>query len=419
MKKFVLFCFLLLVVFTASSQKVYFIYLQSETDQPFFVKQNDKLFSSTSSGYLILSKLRDSVYNFSIGFPQNKWPEQNFSVSINAKNHGYLLKNFGEKGWGLFDLQTLAVQMAAIRQLGVEQKTSAFTDILARSADDPTLKEKQVQPKAEEKKPEIISEAVVKKEEPKPEEKKPEIIPDAVVKKEEVKQDHADQEVIKKEEPRQEEKKPGTIPEAIVKEEPTKKEEIKLIPQTNYERTIVTKRSESSNVEGFGLVFTDKYGSGIVDTIRLIIPNPKQVVAEIKQEPKEEKKFLELMPDTSTKENIDSKKENGSVLGSSKSLLANHCKEGATEDDFYKLRKKMAAVTTDETMISEARKYFKGKCFTTGQLKNLSSLFLNDAGKYKFFDEAYLYTSDVENFSSLQSELKEDYYINRFKAMLK
>jgi len=46
-------------------------------------------------------------------------------------------------------------------------------------------------------------------------------------------------------------------------------------------------------------------------------------------------------------------------------------------------------------------------------------LFLNESGKYKFFDEAYLYTSDVENFSALQSELKDDYYINRFKAMLK
>src|SRR5436190_15461500 len=111
MKKFVLFCFLLLVIFTASSQKVYFIYLQSETDQPFFVKQNDKLFSSTSSGYLILSKLRDTVYNFSVGFPQNQWPEQKFAVTISKKDHGYIVKNFGSKGWGLFDLQTMGVQM--------------------------------------------------------------------------------------------------------------------------------------------------------------------------------------------------------------------------------------------------------------------------------------------------------------------
>ena len=96
----------------ASSQKVYFVYLQSEADQPFFVKMNEKINSSTGSGYLILSKLHDSSYNFSVGFPQNKWPEQNFSISVDKKDHGYLLKNFGDKGWGLFDLQTLAIQMS-------------------------------------------------------------------------------------------------------------------------------------------------------------------------------------------------------------------------------------------------------------------------------------------------------------------
>jgi hypothetical protein len=79
----------------------------------------------------------------------------------------------------------------------------------------------------------------------------------------------------------------------------------------------------------------------------------------------------------------------------------------------------MAAETTDDNMITEARKYFKTKCFTTAQLKNLGTLFLNDAGKYKFFDAAYTYVSDADQFSSLQSELKDEYYINRFKAMLK
>ena len=51
-------------------------------------------------------------------------------------------------------------------------------------------------------------------------------------------------------------------------------------------------------------------------------------------------------------------------------------------------------------------------------IKNLSTLFLNDDGKYKFFDAAYTHVSDPENFSSLAAELKDEYYINRFKAML-
>src|SRR6266705_1571223 len=94
-------CFLFaMVAFTTSAQKVYFIYLQSETSQPFVVKMDEKIYSSTASGYLILSKLRDSLYNFSIGFPQNKLPGQNFSIAIRRKDYGYLVKNFAEKGWG-------------------------------------------------------------------------------------------------------------------------------------------------------------------------------------------------------------------------------------------------------------------------------------------------------------------------------
>jgi hypothetical protein len=79
----------------------------------------------------------------------------------------------------------------------------------------------------------------------------------------------------------------------------------------------------------------------------------------------------------------------------------------------------MAALNGNEEMIDAAKKYFKGVCFSTAQIKNLSTLFLDDAGKYSFFDAAYKYVSDIENFASLQSELKDPYYINRFKAMLR
>ena len=156
---------------TAFSQKVYFVYLQSETEQPFYVKMNGKIHSSSASGYLILSKLRDSTYNFTVGFPQNKWPEQNFSVAVNKKDHGYLLKNFGEKGWGLFDLQTLSVQMAVSGSAKIEEKkieenkdVSVFTEILSKAADDPSLKEKPAQPKIEEKKTEVVMQENVSKE---------------------------------------------------------------------------------------------------------------------------------------------------------------------------------------------------------------------------------------------------------------
>jgi hypothetical protein len=78
----------------------------------------------------------------------------------------------------------------------------------------------------------------------------------------------------------------------------------------------------------------------------------------------------------------------------------------------------MASKTNDETMIDEAKKYFRYGCFSTGQIKNLSVLFLTASGKYQFFDAAHRHISDLDEFSTLQSELKDEYYLKRFKALI-
>ena len=450
----------------ASSQKVYFVYIQTESEQPFFVKMNDKIQSSTASGYIILAKLVDSTYNFSIGFPQNKWPEQNFSVAIGKKDHGYLLKNFNEKGWGLFDLQTLAVQMAIGGKANIEEKpkldnkdVSAFTEILSKAADDPSLKEKPVLPKIEERKTDVAVQEVIKKEEPKAEIKndpvvaKPiEVVETVIVKNEESKTEGKEvvipkpvqtneQPVAKKEEVKIEAKeqvavKPVEIlDQPIVKQEESKVElkeqppatqveEEKIVTTELYKVSQVKKWSESSTTEGFGLVFIDDYDNGMKDTIRLVIPNPKPVVAIIKEEPKEEKKFLDI---NTAKPELSAVPEENKVtevvavveLPVEKGVLKNSCNAVATESDFFKLRKRMAAAENDDAMIAEAKKVFKTKCFNTAQVKNLSTLFLNDEGKYNFFDAAYKYVSDMESFHSLQVEMKDEYYTTRFKAMLR
>jgi hypothetical protein len=458
MNKFILCLLFSFTGLVATSQKVYFIYIQSETDQPFFVKMNDKVSSSTGSGYLILSKLRDTSYNFSIGFPQNKWLEQNFSITVNKNDHGYLLKNFGEKGWGLFDLQTLAVQMSSAATKKTEtiitpekKDVSAFTDILSKAADDPSLKEKSVQPKVEEKRPETIIQEVAKKEEPKVEVKEPVItkpvdVEPTVVKKEEpnaeVKQtaivkpiEVAEKPDIKKEEPKVEVKEPVVAKPIDVIEQSVVKGEVKAIPAEEYKKSVITKKSESSTTEGFGLVFLDDLNNGVKDTIRLLIPNPKPIAGVVKEEPKEEKKFLEITtaeipkteqnktqiiePSSVKKEEPIDAKPVTNEIPAVKPMVKNKCVSIADESDFFKLRKKMAAAESDDEMISEANKNFKVKCFTVQQVKSLGSLFLSDAGKYKFFDAAYTFVSDIENFSLLQTELKDEYYINRFKAMLR
>jgi hypothetical protein len=93
-----------------------------------------------------------------------------------------------------------------------------------------------------------------------------------------------------------------------------------------------------------------------------------------------------------------------------------NCKAEASSDDFLKLREKMASSQKDQEMISEAKRVFKHKCFTTDEIRNLSVLFLKDEGKYNFFSAAFPYVSDG-NFDALQDQLTDNYYISRFREM--
>ena len=401
------FCCAVLLVFCSAvfCQKVYFIYAQTESEQPFFVKINEKIYSSAATGYVIISNLKDSSYNIGIGFPQNKWPEQQFLVVIKSKDHGYLLKNFGEKGWGLFDLQSMGVQMAtennpndkALKKEFAE--VSAFTEILSKAANDPSLREKPAFAIAKKEETTANAQHAVVKEEtilskdqaavnpdktqPLPKKEKPQI----VVKKEEV-------------------QKKDIFPDVGKNHIP--KKEVETISKQQYKKSVVVKKSESSTSDGFGLTFIDQYPGGQKDTIEIIIPNPVSTLNNANNQLAEAKK--------NTANNEPPKEVK---LPDVKVLAKNDCSSNASESDFIKLRKKMAGQKTDESMINEAKRGFKAKCYTIEQIKNLGYLFLNEAAKFQFYEAAYPYSNEKNNFKKLQSEFKDTYFIHRFNNLVK
>ena len=195
--------------------------------------------------------------------------------------------------------------------------------------------------------------------------------------------------------------------EELRKQDSIEKAKTQVITEVEYKRSVVKLKSESSTTTGIGLVFLDILSDQSTDTIRLLIPPDIKKTTPV-QSNQEEKKFLDIPP-------VDSV---GKETASKATIKSNNCKSVAVEDDFFKLRKKMAGQNNDDAMISEAKKGFKTKCFSTTQVRNLSALFLTDESKYKFFDAAYQYVSDLENFSTLQTALKDEYFINRFKAMI-
>jgi hypothetical protein len=491
MKKLLLLVFLAGLSLKPFAQKLYFIYLQTENAEPFFIKMDEKITSANAAGYLLIPRLYDSTYHLTVGFNNGKWPEQQFNIPMNQKDHGFLLKDFGNKGWGLFDLQSMAVLMNTqgiagneIKKSVVDPASTGFTKILSKAADDPSLLEKSVEEKPIEKivqKEPVLpaSNTETVKTEPVADKKtdpasKPVVSPDKTQQAEKTTQPVAQSVMTEKmlTEKKEEEKpvqkaeikedkrvqQPDVLSKPVEKTEESatvvsKPAEIptaeKTVTQESYTPSRVQKRSESSTTEGFGLVFTDEYSNGITDTIKVVIPNPKPVakldekpqvkeqekpVQELtekpvikpdeklvqkevrpvgKQEvkPAEEKKFLEFSPVTDSAKMASATNPVGTAN--------KNCVAIATDADFLKLRRRMAASEGDDVMISEARKAFRSKCYSTMQIKNLGVLFLNQEGRYRFFDTAYPFVTDAENYGSLQSELKDEYYIGRFKAMIR
>src|ERR1019366_223905 len=145
-KRLIVFIFILFSVVFAKAQQVHFIYLQTENGQPFYVKLDRNVISSSSAGYLILPKLVDGDYKLSVGFPKKEFPEENFQIIVDKKNEGYLLKNFGEKGWGLFNMQSFAVVMGggtnAPDTVSKNLQSDPFSKMLANVVKDSSILQK-------------------------------------------------------------------------------------------------------------------------------------------------------------------------------------------------------------------------------------------------------------------------------------
>lgn len=442
----------------ARAQKEYFFYFQSDNYSPFFLKINEKVHSSGADGYLILPRLLDSTYTFSIGRIGAQALESRFTVPVNQKDRGFLIRE-SDRRIQLFDLQTLRTiqpqESGSRAGTSFIRKDDPFTRLLALAADDTTLLYVYTEPEkpstetvkapVPKTETETIKDPIRTEEDlavvpPKRDtasrlppvvqetaQQGPVVLPasdsgamaqvqppmkDTVQTRslptEEDEQKEKMKETGKRDEEKEDNKasavKRDTAAAVVATETPTEQ------PRTaGYKKSVVSRRSESSTTEGFGLVFLDSHDAG-VDTIRLLIPNPKFAYQKpAAEEPADTKKFLDVTTETAV---------SGSEETAPPRIAQNACKSVAGNADFLRLRRYMAAKQKEEEMVSEAKKYFRNKCFTTEQVKHLSALFLTDRGKFLFFEAAQKHVADAEGFPSLQSEIRDSYFIDRFKVLV-
>ena len=453
-KRICLIAIILFGTFSLKAQENYFVYLQTENNKPFYARLNNKVISSSASGYLILPKISEGKYDLSIGFPKNEFGEESFTINVEDKSQGYLLKDFGDKGWSLFNLQTLALlspNTSASPAAGVatvtEIKEDPFSQMLASVTKDSTLLRKNMPAQA------VPVEPVKKEMDSVKESEAVAVIPVTEQKKAE---EEEETETASNKEIDARKKVQATFEVIYSPEKKITSQPVKILGVVGR--------------DGNEMIYVDKTSSS-TDTITVFIPNEKEQsgseitdiiikeVAPVKKEPeftitptivspvkeegakivdvkvkeetenqadiineKEAKKPVSqvfiIRDDSASKPKERSEESMILIPAASAKTVNSDCKDLANNNDFLRIRKRMAAEKDKDAMVLAAKKIFKTKCFSTEQIRNLSYLFLSDEGRYMFFDAAYPYTSDTDKYPTLISQLKDEYYINRFEAMI-
>jgi hypothetical protein len=406
---------LLFLIAGGSYAQTYFVLIRADNSQPFYVHIGGKAFSSSGQGHLIIPQLKDSSYSITVGFPKKLFPEQQFSFTITKKDLEFQLKNLGEKGWALFNPQTLELKMplrtdtadAKLHPDGV-RKDDAFSRLMAGVVSDtavmyntyaleePRKDSQKLLPKAD-----TLAAAAVRTG----------VAPQATAQP--AKKDSSDMATIMPPSPAQPFRGDSSANPAG-----TNSSSISTPPSLNIsgmkkdsavvrnKTASVEKLSEQRTGTAMKLVYTDHVAGGQADTILIIIPvdppPPPAQVAGIQPTPAEVSKGGTDLTQKSK--------------GTKPVVVNSDCRNFAGDYDVDKLRLKMLDVPKDEDKLVVAKKIFRTKCFSTRQIRALSEVFTSDVAKFRFFETAYPFVSD-DNYLELSSLLADPLLNGKFKAM--
>lgn len=397
------------------AQQLRFIYLQSDDKSPFFVKVDEKYLSSSENGYIIIPKLHEGTYNLVIGIAGDKLASQEVSISTKDANAGYLIQKNDTKNFELVSLNTLqpvkaVVQTGSAKPVKIIKNEDEFAKVLAQVVGDSSilLAEAENQP-AVLKNVDKVDSAVT-----------------AINNSQKVNESAIENNEIKNK----------LNVEADTFKVVTHKVDNNKISQIKYD----------SLADGFKMIYVDAASN---DTIDILLPVKSSIISgssenkstyTVKEEiqdanPNQDARFLDMKlqnpnatPDTVTTQNndfviFDKKSENIQTSGSKddfeKKLKNNSgCKSIATQKGFLKLRSQMSSAKSEPDMTKMAISTFASTCFTTEQIKNLGVLYLVEEERYKFYVAAYPYVTDLDNFITLQNQLTDNYFKDRFKAMV-
>ncbi|HTR29703.1 MAG TPA: DUF4476 domain-containing protein [Puia sp.] len=385
-------------------QPCYFVLIQSDNGQPFYVRVNNRIYSSSSAGHLILSQLKDSIYPIAIGFPGQPATERRYLLNVRQRDWVLYLARQG-KTWGLYDKQEQelpsAVDTAAIGRppLSGVKKDDPFSQMMSAIVQDTAV---MYNTYASTSTDTLRSAAESRGTSPSAAESRgtppsANISPDtstAILASSRVTNPAFS----------------GTaLPSGAASSSATP-----AFGGAPSSPTGVVKLVERRSANSLTLVYMDHAADKGSDTIDVLIP--------VKEDPSPL-----LKPETDTLQstapfigwNSERDSATGEAMTPHKTRLPfvnSDCHAFATEYDVDKLRVRMLDAAKDDDRIQTAYKTFKTKCFTTRQIRALSEVFATDAARFKFLETAYPFVSD-DHFVDLGNLFSEPVYIDKFRSM--
>lgn len=102
MKRFLFLMLFNLLLQQLQAQTFHYLYLETEGGQPFYVRLQQKTYSSAASGYLLIPRLTAGKQVMTIGFPGDTRPRE-YAINL-QQDAGYMLRKTGAGTWSLTDL---------------------------------------------------------------------------------------------------------------------------------------------------------------------------------------------------------------------------------------------------------------------------------------------------------------------------
>ena len=407
--KAALIAFFVVIALAGQSQRQYYVFVESENSQPFYVRLGEAIHTSSGVGHVIVSQLIDSTYTFEIGFPKDQYPSNQFVIRINKKDHGYQLKNLTGKGWVLFDYQT-AELLYPVKKEGIAQsgyslvkKEDGFARLLSEVVNDTSVLysivyEKPIEPVV--KKEKVVAqdtalkkEDVVTKQNAEPLKEVPALVGVSLIGQ---KQSDSGRQMTFKDDK-------DSVSIFIPVEQEVQKQT--AAPQDDDKK----KQSETDNKKE-----NSNQPNNIKQEAVAVVPIVTADSVLKKSEPAMSKEAIDSSHKVVQEKTVDTASQQKKLV-----LLNSDCKAIAWDNDVDKLRIKMLGEKDVDNKITLARKIFKTKCFSASQIKGLTELFVTDQDKYKFLDAAYPFVVDTDNFKQLSYLLSDDYYVKRFRTMVR